>query len=550
MKKAISILIRHFVLLIVLSLCIQSRVIAQVAPIDWFTEDFSQTKIFGTGIDRAYTDLLAGMKSVPVIVAVIDGGVDYQHEDLKSVMWVNPKEIAGNGIDDDKNGYVDDMHGWNFIGNVSGDTYEVTRTYAALKGKYEGKSEKDISSKDKKEYDQFLKAKEKVETSLKFAQAQLDQLKQTQQMLEGPLKAVATKIGDQKLTPELIDTLDAGDNMDLLMGKMILQQVLASDDIKVDNMDQLNSLMMEELKGAIDHYSNEVNYSYNIDFDPRKTIVKDNFEDYNERFYGNNDVKGPDASHGTHVAGIIGADRTNNLGIKGIANNVRIMAVRAVPNGDERDKDVANAIRYAVDNGAKVINMSFGKGISPGKKYVDEAVKYAADHDVLLVHAAGNNAENNDSVESFPSATYLTPLNKSKFAPNWIEVGAMDFRGQPADFSNFGIKNVDIFAPGVDIYATMPDNKYKNNSGTSMASPVVAGVAAVIRSYFPNLTAVQVKQVLMASSSKEENKVANPKTKLMVDFKSLSVSGGYVNAYDAVKEAAKLSKVKLSNTKP
>lgn len=226
------------------------------------------------------------------------------------------------------------------------------------------------------------------------------------------------------------------------------------------------------------------------------------------------------------------------------------MAVRAVPNGDERDKDVANAIRYAVDNGAKVINMSFGKGISPGKKYVDEAVKYAADHDVLLVHAAGNNAENNDSVESFPSATYLTPLNKSKFAPNWIEVGAMDFRGQPADFSNFGIKNVDIFAPGVDIYATMPDNKYKNNSGTSMASPVVAGVAAVIRSYFPNLTAVQVKQVLMASSSKEENKVANPKTKLMVDFKSLSVSGGYVNAYDAVKEAAKLSKVKLSNTKP
>ena len=148
---------------------------------------------------------------------------------------------------------------------------------------------------------------------------------------------------------------------------------------------------------------NKLDYAYNPDYDSRKLIVKDNYADSNERFYGNNDVEGPDALHGTHVAGIVGAVVGNEIGSDGIARNVKLMSVRAVPDGDERDKDVANAIRYAVDNGATIINMSFGKGYSWDKKAVDEAVKYAAKHDVLLVHAAGNSGQNNDKTDNFPN---------------------------------------------------------------------------------------------------------------------------------------------------
>jgi subtilisin family serine protease len=264
--------------------------------------------------------------------------------------------------------------------------------------------------------------------------------------------------------------------------------------------------------------------------------VGDDLDNPNERYYGNNNVTGPEASHGTHTAGIIGAVRGNGKGLDGVANDVRIMVVRAVPWGDERDKDIANAIRYAVDNGATVINMSFGKTLSPDKAVVDDAVQYAVSKDVLLVHGAGNDGANNDSTGNFPGPHYLSGGE----AAGWIEVGATGRKKGKhlvASFSNYGKKELDIFAPGEDIYSTMPGNKYQEDSGTSMAAPVVAGICALIREYFPDRKAADIKALLMRTVSTQKDEVVVPGTdRVKKPMKEISVSGGVVNAGQAVQE--------------
>ena len=277
----------------------------------------------------------------------------------------------------------------------------------------------------------------------------------------------------------------------------------------------------------------------------RDEIVKDNYNDFNDRYYGNSDVMAGEMNslHGTHVSGIIGAVRKNGKGVDGIADNVKIMTIRAVPDGDEHDKDIALAIRYAVDNGAKVVNMSFGKGYSPEKKWIDEAVKYAQSKGVLLVHAAGNDAANNDTTDNFPNPNFAL---ETFTAPNWITVGASSDPqvggSLTASFSNYGKKEVDVFAPGTKIYSTVPvKSEYRALSGTSMASPVVTGVAAFLMSYYPNLTAEQVKYVIENSAVKPGIKAKNPGTEELVELGELSKSGGIINAYEAVLLADKIS---------
>ncbi len=530
--------------------CLISFLSLSAQPNNWFLLDKDMDHYYGTSVNLAYQTLLKDKNPDTIIVAVVDGGVDPYQEDLKRIMWHNPKEIPANLKDDDKNGHIDDIYGWNFLGNpdgqdVNGDTYEVTRRYIVLKKMFDGIDSSSIKEKQKKEYAEYKNLKDKVETSLEFAKRKLDEFEMTITMIDAPMSALEKRLKDTIVTSALLDTLDAGDDVQLMTGIIILKQLIDSADTKGKTMTEYRNLVMDELNDAKNHFYNEANFAYNINLDTRKEIVKDKYDDYSDSNYGNADVKGPDASHGTHVAGIIGADRSNTIGIDGIANAVKIMAVRTVPNGDERDKDVANAIRYAVDNGAKVINMSFGKGISPGKKYVDQAVEYAVNHDVLLVHAAGNSNEDNDSVETYPEAKYLTPIGKDTYAKAWIEVGALTADGKPAEFSNFGQKTVDIFAPGENIYSTYPDQKYKVNSGTSMASPMVAGVAAVIRSYFPQLSALQVKDIIMKSAVKIDADVINPKTHELVAFSTLCVSGGYINAYQAIKLAQEMTSGKL-----
>lgn len=504
-------------------------------PKNWFNLDPTTDSIGGVATERTYQTLLKDKKGRTVIVAVIDGGVDYMHEDLKDVMWVNADEIPGNGIDDDNNGYVDDIHGWNFIGGKDGkdvnqDTYEVTRLYKSLKAKYEGKNPASLSGDEKKEYDKYQEYKKVIDDKVKNAKAQVENLETYKKAFEA-VEAAVKKKEDITLTDvKKINTKD--------------KFLMAAKQFVVGNME--NGYTFKELKDNIqenyDHYYNEINYSYNLDFDSRK-IVGDNYADVNERNYGNNDVKGPDARHGTHVAGIIGAKRGNGIGIDGVASNVRIMAIRVVPDGDERDKDVANGIYYAVDNGAAVINMSFGKGASPNKDAVDKAIKYAMKHDVVIVHAAGNDGKENDFTNNFPNDKFKKKgLFGPKYAENWIEVGASNWEGgedAAASFSNYSKNLVDVFAPGTEIYSTTPENHYENLQGTSMASPVVAGVAATLRSYFPDLSARQVKDIIMQSVTPVKDKVYKPGSDDLVPFNQLSVSGGVVDLYNAVDLARK-----------
>jgi subtilisin family serine protease len=498
------------------------------APENWFHLDKSSNNMRGVSTDRAY-ELLKNKPSRTVVVGVIDSGVDIEHEDLKAVIWTNEKEIAGNGIDDDQNGYVDDIHGWNFIGGKDGshvnqDTYELTREYVRLKKKFAGA--KKIRKKEKQEYNYFQDLKKEYERKVTELKDQYNDFKQFAEVYKIATSIIKNQLGKEEITEEDLINLNATDEM-VKQSRAVLVYAFQ------------NNISEKYLEEAAEYFDKGLNYGYNTEFDPRH-IVGDNYQNLDEKGYGNNDVKGPDASHGTHVSGIIAADRKNNLGIQGIADNVKIMPIRAVPNGDERDKDIANAIYYAVDNGAQIINMSFGKDYSPNKEAVDKAVKYAESKGVLLIHAAGNDGSNLDKEQNFPNRKFS---RSKEVAKNWLEIGASswgDYSNFVGNFSNYGKTSVDLFAPGVDIYSTTPEQNYESKNGTSMAAPVTTGVAALLMSYFPELTAEQVKDILIKSVVKyQDAKVNKPGDKKgeKISFNELSSTGGIVNALEAVKIA-------------
>jgi len=504
---------------------------------DWYLQKPGICKNQGINLDNAYK-FLNGKPSKTVIVAVIDGGTEIKHEDLKDVIWTNSKEIVGNGIDDDNNGYVDDIHGWNYIGgkesDVIEDTYEFTRIYAKLKPLYESENGA-ITPYDTTslQYKNYKRAK-----SLYYIK--YNENKNNLVYLDNILNSIpiiVKSIGKENPTVSEIKNYEPQSEAEK-QGKFILLVMAMRGDFK-------DSTFINQITSVKSVFEKNLKYYLNLDFDSRQT-VGDNYENLNDHNYGNNHVSGPTDDHGTHVAGIIAAKRNNSIGMNGIADNVKIMVLRVVPDGDERDKDIANAIRYAVDNGASVINMSFGKDMSPHKSIIDEAVLYALSKDVLLVHAAGNDGENIDIEENYPNPRF----EKYSFrAPNWIEVGA-SANGRKkklaASFSNYGQNNVDVFAPGVSIYSSIPNSKYAYFDGTSMASPVVAGLAALIRSYYPNLTAQQTKEIILESSVKFSRSVRVPGAKNKISFSKLSKAGGIINAKNAVKLAEERSSKKSS----
>lgn len=472
----------------------------------------------GLETEKAYKKLKK-KTSKTVIVAVIDSGVDIEHEDLKGKIWKNEDEIPGNGIDDDKNGYIDDVYGWSFLGDSNDEQLEMTRIYAKLKPKYENMKKEDAT--DKAEYDLYVEVRDKVEKEISDAKKTMDNIKGFQAQLP-MLKTMLEKELGKEYTQKDVDKWTPPAGMDQLKD---LAMPLKTGELE------------EQLKGGIEHYESSLKYHYNIDHDGRK-VVGDNPDDFSDVVYGNNKVEGPDALHGTHVAGIIAAIRNNGIGGSGVAENVKIMAIRAIPNGDERDKDVALAIRYAVDNGAKVINMSFGKAYSPNAKEVYEAIMYAQSKDVLLVHAAGNDNKDIDVEPNFPASKFS--FQKEDFT-TYLTIGASTrFKKErlAATFSNYGDQSVDVFAPGFEIYNTVPDNKYKKLQGTSMAAPMVSGVAALIKSYYPDLTMKQVKEIIVKSAKDYSGtQQFKPGTEDAEDFKNFSKSGAVVNIPAAIKMA-------------
>ncbi len=499
-------------------------------PTDWQLLDEGTDHVPGISVLRADQELLSGMQpKQTVLVAVIDGGLDTAQVDLAPHLWHNPGEIAGNGKDDDHNGYVDDTWGWDFIGGADGrdidhETLEVTRLYSRCNHIAPlSVAGPNPTPAECAQIDTTFRAERDSASMI------LENINNAGRALDRATEILKTAIPDS-LTADRVKAFQPTGQLQQQARAIYLQ-------LAAEHVDQ--SAIGEARK----EYESQVKYGYDTTYFPRP-IVGDNLMDLSQRDYGNRDVMGPDALHGSHVSGIIGAVPDAKAGIQGVAQSVRIMMVRTVPDGDERDKDVANAIRYAVDNGAKVINMSFGKPYSPQKSVVDDAVKYADAHGVLMVHAAGNDGKDNDLGHNFPTAFYLDGGR----AQDWIEVGASSWKGGDTlatSFSNYGQQRVDVFAPGLDIKSTIPGNKYERDSGTSMASPVVAGLAALIMSYYPNLTAADVKRIILASATRYATQmVARPGAKEgdpLVPFGTLSVTGGIVNAYAALQMAAKVS---------
>jgi len=507
------------------------------APNNWYHLDLKEDNIRGISSEKAYEELLADKTATEVIVAVIDGGIDIDHDDLDDNIWINEDEIPDNGIDDDGNGYIDDIHGWNFIGgadgeNVGDETLEVTRIYRQLKPKYESAEITQLNKKERAEFALYEKVKRAYEEKLAESEEQRNIFMQYLLIYQITEEIVSEALDGKPITLANMEALET-DN-DTLLSAIDFQKLALENEWTKDYFEE-----------GYEQYNSLVEYSLNLEFDPRDEIVGDNPEDPNEKYYGNNDVEGPDATHGTHVAGIIGAERNNDFGMNGVAANVKIMAIRAVPDGDERDKDIANSIRYAVDNGAQIINMSFGKDFSPNKKVVDKAVKYAQRKGVLLIHAAGNDNEDIDIVNNFPTRS-LKRSHGKKWAKNWIEVGASSWGGNEnfvANFSNYGDQYVDVFAPGTDIYSTVPDQSFEKQGGTSMAAPVVSGIAATLLSYYPDMKYKTLKQIILDSAIRfNEADVNLPGSGEMVGFSNLSRTGGIVNLYEAIQLAESLTK--------
>lgn len=507
----------------------------------WYHKDISSTKVFGVNTENAYKYLESkGLKPKTVIVGVLDSGVEVDHPGLIKNMWTNPKEIAGNGKDDDKNGYIDDVYGWNFIGGANGDidsdNLEVTRMVKKYKPVFEGTDSaknKANQAKMPEEFAMYMKSKQIFDEKSMQAKMQV----QTYTMITNMIPNMVKLLNGKTLTSENLATIKATEQKDA-MALQFLQRIVKSPEFEGKTPTEVEVALKEEIKGALDYFTSQAEKHYNLDFDPRAEIVGDDYDNYKEKNYGNNNYEGPDAMHGTHVAGIIAGLPHGNEVQYGVASRVaKIMTVRTVPDGDERDKDVANAIRYAVDNGAKVLNMSFGKPVSPGKEVVWDAFKYAEDKGVLLVKAAGNSNEDIGIDLHYPTS-FKNATDPAPFVNNVITVGASTNNAEDlrASFSNYNHKMVDVFAPGTQIYSTVPDFKYEYSQGTSMASPVVAGAAAVLLAYMPKLTPAQIIESLVNTSNRSAVS-ANLSTETPMNFDKISRAGGVIDLRKAAEYA-------------
>ena len=482
---------------------------------NWYNLDLKDDGLFGISIEKAYAELLKGYQAQSVVVAVIDGGVDPYHDDLKNVLWTNPNEIPGNGKDDDKNGYVDDIHGWNFMGSAS-ESYEFGNELLVLeireyKKKFGNKDSTQIAKQDLPTYRKYLLKQSELKAKLQ----KLSQEVESTSSLLADLNAAQSKIGKDTLSLEDFENFIPSNPAEANLQQFMIAVLKKNPDY---------SSYVRQAREMLEQKQRSVTYKLNLNYDPTNKYTEVG-SCTGEKFYGNGNIYGAvPPSHGTHVAGIIAAQRNNNIGINGVADHVQLMVIRAIPDGHARGIDQANAIRYAADNGAKVINMSFGLGLDLDSDKIRGAIDYAIKKDILFICASGNSKRNIDLGNPYPDRK---SSKDAAFTAVFIKVSASGFKDEElvVPFSNFGGQNVDVFAPGLGINSTIPGNKYEAHSGTSMAAPVVSGLAAVIREYYPKLTARQVKDIIMKSVIKRDR------------LKTLCISGGVVNAFEALRLA-------------
>ena len=551
MKSKILIIITS---LFFISYCYsQNNTVSVEKPKFWHHEDYGSTNIPGISLDKSIRSVNHLSSKKQIIVAVIDTQIDALHEDLNTSIWTNKKEIPNNGTDDDKNGFTDDIHGWNFLGNKSGgytvwanfEYIRILRDYGPI---FKNKSKEEIPVKDKFKYEQYLKAIENDKKFSKYFNNYIKSLKYDISLYQKTKDTLRHFFPKENYTYKQLDSLyrkhkindktyrERRDSNDQDLGAL-LDSYLTSLDIGLNSYAKLTSALKQQ--------DSTLNKSCSLSFNERKNIDCET----SNKGYGNNktqvEIKGIPifSNHSTEVSSIIAAKRENNLGIKGFSDNIKIMPLPVCPSGDEHDRDIALAVKYAVDNGAKVINMSFGKDLSMYPELISEALQYAEKHNVLIVHAAGNNGINIDN-----STFYPNDYNKIEICNNFITVGSINKNyGEKmvSSFSNYGKVNVDLFAPGEDIYTAIPDNQYGFDSGTSLAAPMVSGTAALIWLYYPKLNVQQVKQIILESGTPYDLEVIVPGTKdKKVKFSELSKTGKVLNVYNAMQMAKEMSKKK------
>lgn len=504
-----------------LSTSSRTQPLTEKESIRWSHLDPIHDTVPGMSVDRAYAEVVKKRKGSPVVVAIIDSGIDLAHEDLQDLIWKNPGEIAGDGLDNDQNGYIDDVHGYNFLGKSYYEQMEFVRIVSKKLG--------DVTLQQK--------AKAHLEPKLTEAKTAVQQYQQIEQLVRTAHQTIQKKLGKESYKLEDLENYTPQNEAEEQVLGLLTQVMAMGQDIPA---------ALTDLQEGISYFQSQLAYNLNLAFDGRKP-VGDNPYDIKDLGYGNGNPSHQleEESHGTHVAGILAANRHNKKGVKGVAKNVKLMALRTVPDGDEYDKDIALAIRYAVDQGAKVINASFGKKFSPNASWVQDALRYAAAKDVLFVHAAGNDGLDLDLPENsnYPNDAYS--LNGTASEDNYLSVGALTPSYGPdmiATFSNYGKKGVDLFAPGDEIYSTLPNSNYGVEGGTSMAAPAVAGMAALIRSLYPQLTAVQVKRIILDSGLSVPMKVRVGEQEF--SLAELCVSGKIANLYTALLLAESVATVK------
>ncbi len=516
----------------------KNQPLTEIEKQNWHFKDIIEDSIPGISLDKAYNEFLKNKKGDTIIVALLDNRIDRSHEDIKESIWINKNEIPNNNIDDDANGYIDDINGWNFLGNTKGEnvdraTFETTRIVRKYKDVFKAKELKDIPDSLKKEFILFMKAEQLYNDNINLIKERLDMIESL-----------------EKRTNDAYTYLSGIYPDSLLSGKNIIK--LSSKDSITNRMISNYSYYLKysdwtsRTRKQIDRY---FTIYLGLNYEERSKIG-DNADSIEDTDYGNGNINASKSSthnHAIKVAGVLGANRKNNLGIKGVSNALKIMPVCTSPSGDEQDKDITLGIKYAVDNGASIIIMTFTKFLVQREDWLVDAIKYAAKNDVLIVLSAGNSSSNSDIEKTFPNDYFL---DKKEYVNNVIVVGGVTNllnEKLVADFSNYGKESVDIFAPSEKIYTTKRNNSYGFESGTSVSAPIVAGIATLIRSYYPNLTAAEVKQIIMESGISLDIMVNKPSTseeKELVPFSSLSKSGKIVNAYNALLMAEEVSKKK------
>lgn len=534
------------------------------SDLDWYNCSFGEDGVYGAEVNKAYEFLKGKKVKKRPVVALIGTGLDVEHEDLKQAIWVNPGEQA-DGKDRDKNGFIDDINGWNFLGGKNGQVMERLiqegdREFLRLKDKYadyitsngeffkiiDGKRVKVSAPENLSEYSYYK--------NVVMPESQLARIyggwnmayviAEYGQKFKEDLRA---KFPGQRITLQEFQTCyDPNAPQDTLSDVTFTLIATAFQLYKTDDLDFVYKTFVETGVARGKESYEEALKAYG--YDGRKDIVGDDYLNINDNKYGNNVLLTSDAGLGTMQGGIIGGKRGNGLGNDGIMDEAEIMALRVTASGGEPYiKDMVLAIRYAADHGVDIIVLPQQNTLYPDgqKEWMIEALRYAESKGILVIVPAWELSQDLAKQTFYPNRR----MTGDKELTNLMVISSSDKEGNPSLNANYGAKELDLFAPGINIYSAYTGDTYQIGSGVGLASASVAGVAALIKAYYPHLTGSQIRDILLESVTSRKGvevekgiEVDGKQTQDLFLFDDLCLSGGILNAYQAIMAADKLGK--------